>query len=104
MGIVNLTPHTLNIHAGFDVVTVPASGMVARVSTHVTSADEVEGIPTFHFEYGEVEDLPPCGDDVLVVSGMVASACPRPDVFSPGELVRDEQGRPVGCLGLKRSC
>jgi len=104
MSIVNLTPHELNIHdADGGVITVTPSGTVARVSTTTVPAGDVEGIPTYSVEYGEVKGLPEPGDDTLVVSGLVAAACPRDDVFSPGELIRDEQGRPVGCQGLKRS-
>ena len=61
-------------------------------------------IPTVVSSYGEVTGLPdPQLGVAYIVSGMVASAAPRPDVFSPGDLVRDESGRPVGCKGLRRS-
>lgn len=37
---------------------------------------------------------------VLIASAMVADAVRRPDVMSPGELVRNEAGQPIGCKGL----
>ena len=37
------------------------------------------------------------------MSALVASRAPRPDVYAPGELVRDEAGRVVGCRGLTAS-
>ena len=40
---------------------------------------------------------------VFIVSGMVAAMVERDDVMSPGPLLRDEEGRPIGCKGLKRS-
>lgn len=106
MEIINLTPHTLNIHTGNDtVVTIEKHGTpAARVSTSRTPSRVVNGIPTFHVEFGEVENLPaPQEGCIFIVSGMVAAAAPREDIFSPGELVRDEAGRPIGCLGLTTS-
>ena len=101
---VNLTPHALNIHALEEVVTLPPSGEVARVSTTETPGPEVGGIPTTITSLGEVTGLPaPKAGAVYIVSGMVASAAPREDVMSPGPLVRDESGRPIGCRGLRRS-
>ena len=108
MKLVNLTPHTLNIHTPDGVVTLPPSGEVARVSTVSVSGLSVAGdwgfIPTVTTTFGEVTGLPKRTESTaLIVSGMVASAAPRDDVLSPGDLVRDENGRPVGCLGLRRS-
>lgn len=107
--IVNLTPHTLNIlNADASVrVDVSPSGEVARVTTSRTQTGEVNGLPLFTTTFGEVSGLPDATEGViLVVSGLVAahpSVRNRTDVFSPGELVRDGAGQPVGCRGLSRS-
>lgn len=53
--------------------------------------------------FGEVTGLPVAKEGtILVVSGLVASAIggQRSDVFSPGALIRDDSGRPIGCQGL----
>lgn len=103
---VNLTPHTLNIHHPCGVFSLPPSGEVARVATVEVDAAPVghTAIPTVITSYGEVTGLPdPVAGVMLIVSGMVASASPRGDVMSPGPLVRDEGGRPIGCRGLRRS-
>ena len=101
---VNLTPHTLNIHTGNGVTNIAPSGDVARVATVSVEAAPVGGIPTCTTTFGEVTGLPAPAEGVFfIVSGMVASAAPRPDVLSPGDLVRDESGRPIGCRGLRRS-
>jgi hypothetical protein len=121
----NLTPHTLNIHTPDGVIECEPSGVVARVETVSEPADALisesgwfddvafhrvepwaaHDIPTVRTTHGAVTGLPEFKQGTwLVVSGMVASACPRPDVFSPGDLVRDEKGRPCGCKGLRRSC
>lgn len=109
MQIVNLTPHTLNIlNADGSVrVDVAPSGLVARVATSRVQMGEVRGIPLFETRFGEVTGLPEAHPDIiLVVSGLVAghpSVRERADVFSPGELVRDERGQPIGCRGLTRT-
>lgn len=72
MNLVNLTPHVLHVHA--------ADGTVMGA---------VDGLPE------------PQPDTLLIVSALVRLAVPhRTDVVSSGSLVRDESGRPVGCLGL----
>jgi len=104
MSIVNLTPHILNIHTADGVVDIPPSGMVARVATKSNPFTVVHGIPVVMTTYGEVEGLPdPVLGTVYVVSGMVEAAIKRHDVFAPGDMVRDADGKPVGCKGLKKT-
>ena len=70
--------------------------------TVVNPAGEFEGIPLARTAFGAVEGLPgPVEGVVYVVSALVRSAVPgRCDVTSPGDLVRDSEGRVVGCRGL----
>jgi len=107
MQIVNLTPHILNLIRMDGTVREVASSGLARVSTSRVQIGEVDGIPLFETVFGEVSGLPDAEEGVLfVVSGLVAahpSVRDRADVYSPGELVRDEQGKPIGCRGLSRS-
>ena len=116
---VNLTPHIINVigHGGNKVVEIPPSGDVARVSVEYTQQGDLGAkvvgvgttlVPIYRAVYGEIEGLPPEPpslkiDVYYIVSGLVASAVSRADVLSPGELVRDADGRPVGCRGLKSS-
>lgn len=53
-------------------------------------------------EFGAVEDLPPVVEGTIyVVSRMVITACPdRRDFVSPGPLLRNEAGQPIGAIGL----
>lgn len=107
MRIVNLTPHVLNVHvADGSVRDIPPSGTVARVATIEIPADPIDGVPVVVTTFGELVGLPePEPDVVFVVSGIVADAAAaagRRDVVSPGPLVRDEGGRPIGCRGLAR--
>lgn len=103
---VNLTPHALNIHTAENgVISVPPSGNVARVATSFNLDSTVDGIDIYSATYGEIEGLPaPSPDVIYIASGLIVSALQgtRYDVTSPGELVRDADGRPVGCKGLRR--
>jgi len=102
--LINLTPHTINIVTPDGVRTLPPSGTVCRVPSFDGVCPDLDGIPTFVSSYGKVRDLPaPQEGVVLIVSGMVASAEPRLDLMSPGPLVRDDEGKVIGCLGLRRS-
>jgi hypothetical protein len=87
---VNLTPHMINVHQPDGVTR--------------TQAEPLDGIPTYIVETGEITGLPePEAGVVYIVSGYVSGKVQRKDVVAPGELVRDEDGRPIGCLGLTRA-
>ena len=104
---INLTPHTLNIHrvTGEGVLRLPPSGMVARVATTSQVVEVIEGVEISETVFGELQGLPQTKEDTLfVVSGMVLNALngARDDVLAPGGLLRDEDGQPIGCYGLRR--
>jgi len=101
MKFVNLTPHAINEKISGQ--TFAPSGSVARVATGKEYRGDFEGIPTYRTTYGKVVGLPQPQDGVVyIVSGMVLAAISgRNDVFAPGELVRDENGNPIGCEGFK---
>lgn len=107
MIIVNLTPHTINAHVEGGVVDIPASGMVARVACSRTQVTKLNGIPTYSITYGAVEGFPdPQPDHVYIVSKLVAAAIfdqelyPGVIIVTPGSLIRNEQGQPIGCDGF----
>ena len=103
MKLVNLTPHTINIIGEGGSVTLPPSGQVARCATKsVVVGSAGEGVALFRTTYGEVVDLPEPEEGVLLItSALVRSAVPaRGEVASPGDLVRDANGQPIGCKGL----
>ena len=99
---INLTPHTINeITTG---AAIEPSGSLARVATESVEAGRTyNNIALYRTTYGEVEGLPEAVDGtVYIVSGMVLAAISdRQDVVAPGELVRDADGKPVGCKGFK---
>ena len=105
--LVNLTPHTVSIHgADGAVVALPSAGLARVSETRTTRAPIVlptgEVIPVTTPTFGEVTGLPDASEGVvLVVSALVRAALPdRGDLASPGNLVRDAGGNPLGCQGL----
>ena len=104
MALLNLTPHEIVIvsPSGETILRLPPSGTVARVSATTETLGTLEGIPLLRVSRGEPEGLPaPEAGVMLVVSGLVRDALPdRTDLASPGSLVRDAQGRVIGCEGL----
>lgn len=110
MKIINLTPHAITL-AG-TAIAIPPSGTIARAEEYVVPADPltVEGvaIPTSWVTYTRLEDLPPPEPGVVYVVSLVvaqaAVACYRStdDLLTPGEQVRDDKGRVVGCRSLAR--
>lgn len=103
--IVNLTAHDISIvRPDGTTLIVKTNGSVARVATETEKIEPWAGLDIEFFSQieGEVTGLPEPGYRTLfLVSLAVRKAVPtRFDVVSPGELVRDEKGRPVGCRGL----
>lgn len=103
--IVNLTPHDIVVLAenGRDVLTtLKPDGTVARVAVTREPAGTVDGLPVYRTTYGAVTGLPaPTPGVCWLVSLLVRQAAPeRADLLTPGELVRNTAGQPVGCKGL----
>lgn len=100
----NLTPHNINVvdSEGNEVVSIPPSGEVARLAVDSVQVDTINGVDIYRSEFGEVEGLPePKEGAMYIVSALVRTGFPnRSDLLSPGTLVRDEEGKPVGCQGL----
>ena len=128
----NLTPHSVTVAVHYDnsgqpldmqQITIPPSGIVARISEkrrpqpsimvsgyggRETDGEEctvLDGwcVCTDTVTYDQPENLPAPQEGIWYITSMlVAQAVRRPDVLSPGELTRDEEGRITGCKGLTR--
>lgn len=104
----NLTPHEVCIYDMNGTVpdlnlVIEAGEEVARVSCEYIKVDKrVEGAELYRTVFGEVTGLPDYEEGVyLLVSAMVREALPlRSDLVSPGQLLRDDDGNVIGCLGL----
>jgi len=125
MKIVNLTPHNVRILTGNDIfpgkmnvyADFPSHGVArCRVeSEHIDSfsccfdgevgnnASPMVGcIPIRRIGYGEVEGLPEPETGVYyIVSRLVKQAVPdRTDCLVPDDMIRDEEGKILGCTGF----
>ena len=103
---INLTPHDVNlILQDENTMTIPASGNVARVGSHVEQVGTIGIIPVVKTVFDTVvTDLPDPQDGVIyLTSTLVAQAVlDRTDVLVPADLRRDEAGRIIGCGALQR--
>jgi len=101
---INLTPHPIVFmdEGGNIIEEVNPFGVVARASQREEKIGEIDGLPVYKMEFGEVKNLPePSEGTIYIVSLATAQACPeRKDVFIPAHPVRDEQGRIIGCRAL----
>lgn len=106
MNIINLTPHAVNIMPEGPegpIRTISSIGE-ARAKTSRKQIGTIEGIPVYKTTFGDIEGLPePQEGTIYIVSSITAQAVPhRDDVFIPDDIVRDEQGRVIGCRALGR--
>ena len=103
--IINLTPHSLTIFKNncFERIVIPSSGIV-RVVEEGAEIGGINGIPLYWKKYTKSEGLPePKKDTYYFVSLIVAQANPhRKDLLLSNELVRDENGRILGCRSFSK--
>ena len=96
--IINLTPHEIHLP---DRV-IPPSGTVPRCVELTVDSGDFDGVAVVCRSYGAVSDLPePTEGTLYIVSMLVRLACPdRHDLASPGDLVRDRDGKIIGAKNL----
>lgn len=119
MKIVNLTPHNIDIYdadpqsGGSIVETVGTSGLVARIETTVRDKGHCGRVPLFLTVVtgnpvvvdgdGNERKFPgECAHTIYVVSGLFRQYFQRSDIYQPGRLIRDAEGRIIGCVGLSQ--
>ena len=122
--LVNLTPHVITILSPVGVArkgatltatnptvirTIPSSGVARVTQGYPVPAPMIEDVPTTEpVRYGAVEGLPNFdGVHAYIVSLITVQAAretgrPVADLLTPGDLVRNEEGQPIGCLNLAR--
>ena len=99
--LINLTAHTITeVTTG---VSIPPSGRVARVKASTRKVADFKGYPIFESTFGPVEGLPEPEEGVMyIVSALCMNACPeRYDLLSPGNVMRSEKDKIVGCIGFR---
>jgi hypothetical protein len=120
LNCINLTPHDINIVDGNNnpLLSLPPSGELARVNMETSTVTAicplcmqehvlecgcmVPRIPVVRSTPGPVKGLPdPVDGTILLFSRLVKSVVPeRNDVMVPDDMVRDDQGRVMGCRRL----
>ena len=110
--LVNLTAHSLRIHGNDGFVMNLAApddnteawcyfGRDPAGVVEIESRDRLLGSIYVSQPNDQVRRLPPPQDGAIyIVSHPVARSAKRPDVLSPGEMVYNRHGEPVGCMGL----
>lgn len=102
MKFVNLTPHEINLPHG---QAVKPTGYVARVNAVQQQVDSINGIPILVTQLLQTMNLPEPEQDVyFIVPAVVRAHSPtRKDLLSPTKLIRDSDGRVVGCGAFERN-
>ncbi len=88
-----------------EILTIPASGKVARVGSHVEQIGNIGAIPVVKTVFDtNVTDLPDPQEGVIyLTSTLVAQAVPdRTDVLVRPTCVAMMAGRIIGCGALQR--
>jgi hypothetical protein len=114
MKIINLTPHAINLVLGSVSIHLPSEGE-ARVTSALRSTPSICAedwgyvlIPTEQTQYAHVTGLPaPSASVAYIVSLVVVEGACRAmrslhDLFTPGRLIRDADGKVTGCASLVR--
>ena len=101
MTLKNLTPHPITVcdSEGKTLKTFASDGLVRLKASTVSAGFDVDGVPVTKTEFGLPEGLPEPQEGVfLIVSQLVKSALPgRTDLLVPAEVVRDSEGKILGC-------
>ncbi len=104
--LINLTPHAITVFGEGDEILaeIEASGEVLRLGERVLSTWEVNGIKVVDKELkAEGVKLPPKQKGVMyIVPLAVAQVARRSDFLVPDDLVRDYDGRVIGCRRFMR--
>ena len=100
--ILNYTPHEVNVKVGEKEYKFPSVGNCRVSQTQEKQIHELNGIPVYKIEYGEVENLPSEKENTwYIVSQMIKDRKPeRKDLLTPAKLIRDGSGKIIGCGGF----
>jgi hypothetical protein len=95
--VVNLTPHNVRVCVGKDIITIPPSGKVARLSMKSKPHGTLHGMPVSLSGDGGVINNPEVIEGVVyIASSVVAKSLKRDDVLSPDTtdegVLRDGEG------------
>ena len=82
------------------------SGICPRCKTEEENLGTLDGVPLIRIRFGEIEGLPDRKEHTyFIVPAIVANAgkeIGRTDLLVPSRVVRDNEGKVVGCLALAK--
>ena len=100
MKIRNFTPHDINIEGQEPI----KSEGIIRCKEIVDIVGEHAGVTLIKKTFGGLEGLPAPEEGTLFVVNIVAAAAAkeigRTDCVVPGEIIRDDEGKIIGCKNL----
>jgi len=122
--VVNCTPHEIVVYSKDDIymddatrtyklkpsaksrLTLMPSPWTARCSRKDVVTEYIEGVPTFTTQFTGITDLPAPEKGVwYVVSSIVAQSAKsagRTDCLIPHHIIRNSEGRIIGCAAFSR--
>jgi len=107
MKLINLTPHNIDIvKMDGTTLSIPSSGVI-RAKQELESYQVIDGIKVARYTYGEPIGVPETldPDAIYIVSKLALESCRSHGIDTsnfliPGELIRDDTGRIIGCESL----
>ncbi len=104
VNFVNLCPHDINLYTndGQFIMRFPRNSEAPRLVERREILGEIAGIRLNHVQMTlDGVNLPPhIPGTYYIVSRVLAEYARRSDFLSPDELIRDEQGRVIGCTSF----
>jgi len=103
MQFINLTRHEIN--EATTGMTIPVSGIEARVNNPTSYLGPIKGVPVFTDNTEAVIiGLPePVEGVVYIVSNLVLNFCKdRPDVYGVGATIRSDDRQVIACRGFRK--
>jgi hypothetical protein len=100
INLINCTPHPINL---LDGEIIEKSGIIPRLIEKEKKIESIGKYSLYQKSFGQIDNLPERkADTYYIVSALIAQACPeREDLLVP-RVVRDEQGKIIGCDGFYR--
>jgi len=108
INLVNLMPHALTLYNNEDeaILELPMCNEPARCASSDAAIGAYKGVPVVTKKYGSAYNLPPVKPGTFYIVSKVVGASAavqgRTDILVPHVLVKDKNGRVIGCKVFSR--